>query len=111
MAIYLDSNVLFPWRTFAELDRVALSIVASQTNQLVLIPWLVEEEVVAHYQRSLEEALNGLDSALNDVNRLFDAADEVWIEPHPSVDAEMSSYRTRLAALATTISINPEDAV
>jgi len=33
MAIYLDANVLWSWRTFAEADRLALSIVAHQAAE------------------------------------------------------------------------------
>ena len=38
MAIYLDANILYSWSTFAELDRVALTIVAQQNQQLIFVP-------------------------------------------------------------------------
>jgi hypothetical protein len=88
MAIYLDSNVLYPWRTFTELDRVAVSIVASQTKQFILVPWLVAEEAQAHYRRSLEGTVARLDSAISDVNRVFDELERFGGrcgESHPHV--------------------------
>jgi PIN domain len=111
MAIYLDSNVLYPWRKFTELDRVAVSIVASQTKQVILVPWLVAEEACAHYRRSLETAVARLDSAISDVNHTFDELEDVWFDPIPNVDRQLESWRERLDRMAETIPPVAEDAV
>lgn len=111
MAIYLDSNVLYPWRTFSELDRVAVSIVASQTKQFILVPWLVAEEAGAHYRRSLEKAVTRLESAVGDVNRMFDELEDVDFDPIPDIDRQVASWQERLDAMAKTIPPLAEDAV
>jgi len=41
VAIYLDTNVMYGWHTFAELDRLALTILASELGQEIIIPSLV----------------------------------------------------------------------
>lgn len=111
MAIYLDSNILFPWRTFTELDRVALSIVAGQTQQRILIPWLVAEEARANYSRSLQDAVDQLDAALADVNRLFNDGEPVWVEPQPAVDEHVAHWQERLEALAQVMPVHADDTV
>jgi hypothetical protein len=111
MAIYLDSNVLYPWRTFTELDRVAVSIVAAQTTQFVLVPWLVAEEARGHYRRSLEKAVARMNSAISDVNRMFDELDDVGFDPIPDIDHQVESWQERLDVMAKTIPPVAEDAV
>lgn len=110
MAIYLDSNVLFPWRTFTELDQVAVSIVSQQIQQFVLVPWIVREEASANYYRSLLAAADALDSAIREVDRKFDDLDPVYVEPVPYPDTQLGIWQARLNAFAGAIEQDPADA-
>jgi hypothetical protein len=92
VAVYLDANVLWPWRSFTEPDRLALSIVAHQIGQEVLIPEVAAEEAESHYRRSLEDAVENFERAGRDLNRLFGRdfaydprADPVAAERHGGV--------------------------
>lgn len=110
MAIYLDANVLHPFRRFTELDRVALSIVAGQIKQVIFVPSVVADEAEAHYQRSLERALGRLESAKSDVRRVFDEPDAV-AEPDPWVDDYVDIWRQRLGILARLLPLHGDDAI
>jgi hypothetical protein len=56
-------NALWPWRTFTETDRLAVSIVARQLDQDVFVPWIAAREAEEEYRRSLQEAVDELERA------------------------------------------------
>jgi hypothetical protein len=51
MAIYVDANILWRWRTSCEADCLAISIVDRQTEQQILVAQLAAEEAEAHVRR------------------------------------------------------------
>src|SRR5687767_3258030 len=105
MAIYLDSNVLYAWRTFTELDRVAVSIVSQQIRQTILVPWIVYEEASANYHRGLVDAAKRLESAVDDVNQKFDdLSEEVQFDPFPDAEFQLQKWQRRLETFATVMS-------
>ena len=105
MAIYLDANILWSWRTFDELDRVAVSIVAAQTQQRVLVPTIAAEEAEANLTRSLESIEAEWDAA---VARLTDGftIQYVYVEPVPSVERQVAAWRTRLQEFASPLPVD-----
>src|SRR5687767_12928443 len=109
MAIYLDANILHSWKTFAEVERVALTIVAQQIQQRVLIPDVAAWEAEAHYRRELERAEQGLKRAHKGVVEAFRG--EV-IAPVPPLDVEgrVSHWRDQLSQFAEAIRLEQSDA-
>ena len=111
VAIYLDANVLFSWPTLTELERVALSAVASQMGQDVVVPSLVVDEAAAHRRRKLEGVVARYERAAAAVNKAF-AADGVRadVEPFPDVDSVMDRWRRVLEQSVTIVETRGEHA-
>ena len=109
MAIYLDSSILWRWRTFAEADCVAVAIVARQLEQEICVPDLVAREAEEDYRRSLERPLAAVEKAQNDIRRAFGTEVDVILEPWPDVDAAVSRWRDRLTGFATVLPVNDAD--
>lgn len=111
VGIYLDANVLWPWRTFTEPDRLALSIVAHQLAQAVYVPWVVLREAEEDYRRTLHAALDSLEKSKSEVEALFGAEVDVHTEPWLDVDDVVATWRRRLEEFATILPLHPDDAV
>jgi hypothetical protein len=111
MAIYLDANALWSWRTFAEGDRLAVSIVARQLGQEVLIPWIAAREAEAEYRRSLQDAIDELDRAFNSLERRFDSSFDRSALPRPRVDFYVEIWQRRLEEFAVILPKDEGDAL
>jgi hypothetical protein len=111
VAIYLDANILWPWRTFEELDRLALSIVANQIGQKVFVPEIAAREAQETYRRSLQSAVNTYTSAVDDLGRQFRQEFCANVNPYPSVADATDAWRDRLGLLAEVLPTNPDDVV
>jgi hypothetical protein len=112
VGIYLDANVLWPWRTLTEPDRLALSIVAHQLELGIFIPWVVVREAEEGYRRTLQASLDTLDKSEREVEALFGAkVTTTQVEPWPDVDGVLSTWRRRLEEFATVLPLHPDDAV
>lgn len=109
MAIYLDANVLFGWKTFAELDRVALTIVAQQIRQSVVVPEVAAWEAEAHYQRSLEGAIASLVRSHKAAVEAF-RGDEVPALAAIDADARVARWRQELRQFAQILAVHADDA-
>ncbi|HEV7566610.1 MAG TPA: PIN domain-containing protein [Microbacteriaceae bacterium] len=110
MAIYLDANILHGWRTFTELDRVALAVVASQRKQLIFVPWLVALEAERQYRAGLEAIVRDLDELEAKVAQAF-PGHEVSSQPWPHVDDHVDEWCRHLRVLAETLPRNGDDAI
>jgi hypothetical protein len=110
MAIYLDANVLWSWRTFTEPERLAVSIVARQLGQSVFVPSIVAREAEENHRRSLEKALNDMAQARATVGRLFATEVHLEAEPWPDVDDAVETWRRCLEEFATILPLHDEDA-
>jgi PIN domain-containing protein len=110
MAIYLDANVLYPWLRFTELDRLAVSIVAHQLGQEVLIPAVAVLEAEEDLRRRLREELDKLEGAEESLRRITGEIVDVFTEPTPDVDGQVEMWRERLEEFATVLPLADEDA-
>lgn len=110
MAIYLDANALWSWRTFTESDRLAVSIVAHQLGQEVLIPWIAAREAEEEYRRSLQNARSDLDRARSTLERRFDSSFDLTLTPEPKIDHHVSTWRERLEEFAAILPMEDCDA-
>lgn len=110
VAIYLDANVIYPWRTFSELRRLALSIVAGQLGQEVVIPSLAADEAEQHLSRALDEAIEQFDRAADKLRDLFGPDQEVYAEPSPWAPAVLRVWRQRLVELGRVVPLGADDA-
>ena len=95
MAIYLDTNVMYGWRTFAELDRLSLMIFASELGAEIMAPSLVATELEGHMRRQLERSAAQFADAAARVERLFDL-DYVDTEPALNGDRQLARWRMPL---------------
>lgn len=111
VGIYLDANVLWPWRSLTEPDRLALSIVAHQLEQGIFIPWVVVREAEEDYRRTLQASLDALDKSEREVEALFGTEVRTHVEPRPDVDGVLATWRRRLEEFATVLPLHPEDAI
>lgn len=102
VAIYLDANVLFSWPTLTELERVALSSVASQLQQDVVIPSLVVEEAEAHRRHALDAVVANYERAVGAVEKAF-PTEYVHVEPYPDVDEAMDRWHRVLNQFAVVV--------
>jgi hypothetical protein len=94
MAIYLDANVPWSWRTLTEADRLALSIVAHQLGQSVFVPSIAMREAEERYRRDLEATVDRFEQAQSDVARRFSEEElSVHIEPWPDIDGMIETWR------------------
>jgi hypothetical protein len=71
VTIYLDANVLIKWPDLAALDRVALSIVAAESSQEIVVPSIAMEEAESHFLRQLREAQAQIRVGQKTFNDLF----------------------------------------
>jgi hypothetical protein len=110
MAIYLDANVLWSWRTFTEVERLAVTIVARQLGQSVFVPSIVAREAEEDHRRSLETALDAMEQAQTTVERLFATEVHLEADPRPSIDDGVETWRRRLEEFATILPLHDEDA-
>lgn len=108
MAIYLDTNVLRAWPADGGIDRVALSLVADQLEQKIVIPSLVVDEAAAALRRDLEAALAEQDKAIETVNQLF-GADGFLDYPsvYPDVDELVDRWKENLTEWAEIAPTSP----
>jgi hypothetical protein len=109
MAIYLDANLLYSWRTFSEVERIALSIVAQQIHQPLVVPAVAAWEAEAHYRRSLESAVSDLKRAHRAATDAFRGAD-VPALADLDIDARVTRWAEELGQIATIIPLDPADA-
>jgi hypothetical protein len=98
VAIYLDANILWSWRTFNEVDRLALSIVAHQSGQAVRLPEIAAREAEEHYRRTFVDAVERHENAAQDLAAKFDQEIDVLLEPTPWVPDAVERWRQRLGA-------------
>ncbi len=70
VAVYLDTNVLYGWTTFTALNRLAISIVAGQLNQPLVLPQIVADEE-AQLGRELQSAVDSYAAAERALQALF----------------------------------------
>jgi hypothetical protein len=110
MAIYLDSNVLWSWHTFTEVERLAVSIVARQLGQSVFVASIVAREAEEDHRRALEKSLDAMEQAQATVDRLFSTEVHLEAEPWPDVDDAVKTWRRRLEEFATILPLHDEDA-
>jgi hypothetical protein len=101
---------MYPWRTFAELDCLGLSIVARQIGQRIRVPEIAADETEAHYRRSLQETLNRFRNAEKDLTDDFNL-EYVHVEPDPRPDDLVTEWRRRLRMLAEEVPHHSDDAV
>ena len=111
MAIYLDANILWGMRTFDEVDRLVISIVAFQLGQSVLVPSIAAREAEETYRRSLKAALDRYGSSLQELRRKFDTQFVADLEPQPWIPEAIDDWKSRLAGFADVIPTDPADAV
>jgi hypothetical protein len=109
VAIYLDANLLYPWRSFAEVDRIALTIVAQQIQQRVLVPEVAAWEGEAHYRRNLERAASGLKRAHRAAGDAFRGEQLPQLAPL-DVDAPVERWREELRRFTEVLPLDPADA-
>jgi hypothetical protein len=110
VAIYLDANLLFPWLRFTELDRLAISIVAHQLKQEILVPSIAVTEAEEDLRRRLEGQLEKLDSAKEELERITGEVIDVFPEPMPNIDEQLTLWRERLEGFATVLPLTGDDA-
>lgn len=111
MAIYLDANVLWSWRTFDEADRLALSIVAHQLGQKIFVPAIAAREAEETHRRKLTESLRSYHAAVDQLHRWFDVDFHAELEPQLDVADAVYIWRRRLGLLAEVIPTDAADAV
>ena len=110
MAIYLDTNVMYDWRTFAEADRVALAVLARELDQPIIVPTLVAEELEASLRRRLREAAREFDSLSAKLHGLFQL-EYVMTEPSLAADLVVEPWRAALAEEFDSCEVTAEDAL
>ena len=108
MAIYLDSNVMYDWRTFAEADRLALSVLGRELEQPIIVPSLVAEELEASLRRRLSEASDEFDALSDKLNKLFQL-DYVLTEPSLDVSLAVEPWRAALSEEFGSCDVTAED--
>jgi hypothetical protein len=111
MAIYLDANVLWPWLHFTEPERLAISIVAHQLGQEVLVPEIAVIEAEEELRRRIEEELEKLWGAERGLQRILGEEVGVELEPGVDVDRHIERWRGRLEGFATVLPLSGEDAM
>ncbi len=110
MAIYLDANLLWSWLRFTEPERLAVSIVANQLGQEVLVPSVAVAEAEEDLRRRIQEELSKLDSAKAGLERIMHENLEIFPEPMPVIDEQLEVWRERLEEFATILPLTDEDA-
>jgi hypothetical protein len=108
VTIYLDTNVLHSWLDLAALERVALSIVAADSQQQVTVPSIAVDEAESHFLRRLERASNQIRLGRKTFNELFH--EPLLKEDLPNIDKIVSDWRIGLARHVTILEA-PEGAL
>jgi hypothetical protein len=110
MAIYLDTNVMYDWRTFAEADRLALVVLARELNQPVVVPSLVADELEASLRRRLRDAADEFDALADKLRSLFQLE---YVETEPSLAEELvvEPWRAALGEGFDACEVTAEDAL
>lgn len=106
MAVYLDTNQLHGWSTFTELNRLAISIVAAQLGQPLVLPQIVAEEAEAQFERWLQATLHRYEQAEADLTKLFES-----VEPGPDSSRRLDQWRAQRDEVFEIASLRAEDAV
>ena len=101
VTIYLDANVLFNWLDLAALDRVALSIVAAESSQAIVVPSVAADEAEAQYLRRLESAARQIRDGQKVYNALFHTPP--LTEPVPEASGIIEDWRHSLLAHAKVV--------
>jgi PIN domain len=101
LTIYLDTNVLHNWLDLAALERVALSIVAADSQQQVIVPSIAVEEAESHFVRRLRRASNQIRLGQKTFNELFH--EPLLKEEFPNIDKIISDWRIGLTRHASII--------
>ncbi|HLB20396.1 MAG TPA: PIN domain-containing protein [Gaiellaceae bacterium] len=101
MTIYLDTNALYNWLDLAALDRVALSIVAADSQQQVIVPSIAAEEAESHFVRRLQRAANQIRLGQKIFNELFH--EPLLKENLPDIGKIVGDWRIGLTRHASTI--------
>jgi PIN domain len=110
LAIYLDTNVICRWRSFGELERIALSIAADQLGQPIIVPELVAVEATAIYERELIAVKARFDEAAAKLVETFDLL-YAETDPQPDPAERARQWCRRLEQMCEVIAIHPPDAV
>jgi hypothetical protein len=110
VAVYLDTNVLYGWTTFTELSRLAISIVAGQLNQQLVLPELVADEAEAQLGRELQSAVDSYEAAEHALQDLF-PVEYTHVEPYPDVQGRLAVWRTLRDEVFRVAPMQPNDAV
>jgi hypothetical protein len=110
VAIYLDANVLWSWRTFDEADRLALSIVAHQLGQKIFIPGIAAREAEETHRRNVAKSLDSYEAAVDQLHRWFDVDFHAELEPQLDIAGAVDIWRYRLGLLAEVIPTDDADA-
>jgi hypothetical protein len=110
VAIYLDANVLWSWRTFEELDRVAVSIIATQTGQQIRVPKLAAVEAEANLTRILTSFHAQWEAASTKLEAAFELS-SIHAEPAPDVDSRVLIWRERLPRFVTVFDVDGDVAL
>ena len=110
MGVYLDTNVIYGWTTFTELSRLAISIVAGQLNQPLVLPELVADEAEAQHARELQSAVDRYESAERALQDLF-PIEYTHVEPYPDLQGRLGAWRTLRDEVFEVAPMQPSDAV
>jgi hypothetical protein len=110
VAIYLDTNVLYGWRTLAEAERLVVDILAAELGLEIVIPSLVTDELEEHWRRELQSAADTFYAAATKVEELFDL-EPIWTEPALDLDRVLDGRRRALGEAFRSCVGAPEDAV
>jgi hypothetical protein len=111
VAIYLDTNALYGWNSFGELPRLALSLVADQLGQDIVLSELVVDEAAHNYCHSLHEVLDEYAKSVEKLNRYFGVIFSALLEPGPDIDGAERTWRRRVDQWATTIETTGDHAL
>jgi hypothetical protein len=102
--------VLWPWLSFTEPERLAVSIVAHQLKQNVLVPAIAVFEAEEELRRRIEQEIAKLDSAQQGLERVLGEDVDIIPEPSPDADTHIEKWRMRLEEFATVLPLSSEDA-
>lgn len=110
VAVYLDTNVLYGWTTFTALNRLAISIVAGQLNQPLVLPQIVADEAEAQLGREPQSAVDSYAAAERALQALF-PIEYTHVEPYPDVHGRLAAWRRLRDEVFEIASMQPADAV
>ena len=105
MAIYLDANILVSWANFAAAERLALTIVARDLRQHIVVPELALEEAAERHRRILTDHVSAYENARKAINAFFDRS-AVPDDPVPAIDAIVEDWKTSVAGSMAILPIS-----